>query len=236
MPLFPRPLVSNLIGNTSSALGVGALEVGATSDSTLSRSGAGQFAMEGIDVLSLSNTKTLTNKTLNDSTNSIGDSNTYVHDLTAVPNQTGGWTEFFVTGSAATTSSTSLVDITGLVTGTLPNSTRYEFECVLDMLTSADVTGIKVAVNCAGGGTVVCSPIMLATSTTNGASAQTLTNSSASGAVMTTISENGTIWIKGMITTSTTGTATIGMKHLKFTSGTSTVNVGSVMRLRKAHV
>lgn len=39
-----------------------ALNIGAASDTTLSRSAAGQLAMEGVDILSTSNTKTVTNK------------------------------------------------------------------------------------------------------------------------------------------------------------------------------
>jgi hypothetical protein len=42
----------------------GNIELGNASDTTLSRSAAGQLAVEGVDVLTTSNTKTVTNKTL----------------------------------------------------------------------------------------------------------------------------------------------------------------------------
>jgi len=56
--------ISGLVSSTSTALGVGSLELGNASDTTLSRSAAGTLAVEGVDVLTTSNTKTVTNKTL----------------------------------------------------------------------------------------------------------------------------------------------------------------------------
>lgn len=54
--------VAGITSSTSTALGVGSLELGNASDTTLSRSAAGQLAVEGVDVLTTSNTKTVTNK------------------------------------------------------------------------------------------------------------------------------------------------------------------------------
>jgi hypothetical protein len=54
--------VSGITASTATALGVGSLELGHASDTTLSRSAAGQLAVEGVDVLTTSNTKTMTNK------------------------------------------------------------------------------------------------------------------------------------------------------------------------------
>ena len=48
-----------------------AVNVGHASDTTLSRSAAGQLAVEGVDVLTTSNTKTLTNKSIDADTNTI---------------------------------------------------------------------------------------------------------------------------------------------------------------------
>lgn len=56
--------ISGLVASTSAALGVGTVELGHATDTTLSRSAAGQLAVEGVDVLTTSNTKTLTNKTI----------------------------------------------------------------------------------------------------------------------------------------------------------------------------
>lgn len=56
--------VSGITPSTSAALGVGSLELGHASDTTLSRAAAGRLAVEGVNVVTVSSTDTLTNKTL----------------------------------------------------------------------------------------------------------------------------------------------------------------------------
>lgn len=56
--------VAGITASTSSALGVGTLELGHASDTTLSRSASGKLAVEGVDVVLLSGAQTLTGKTL----------------------------------------------------------------------------------------------------------------------------------------------------------------------------
>lgn len=51
---------------TSNAITAGTIELGAATDTTISRSAAGQIAVEGVQVATVSNTVTLTNKTLTD--------------------------------------------------------------------------------------------------------------------------------------------------------------------------
>jgi len=58
--------ISGLTASTSTALGVGSIELGNASDTTLSRSAAGVLAVEGVVIPSISSTSTLTNKTLTD--------------------------------------------------------------------------------------------------------------------------------------------------------------------------
>jgi hypothetical protein len=53
-----------LVATTSTAVGFGTIELGHASDTTLSRSSAGVLAVEGVVVVTLSATQTLTNKTL----------------------------------------------------------------------------------------------------------------------------------------------------------------------------
>lgn len=55
---------SALVATTATAVGFGTVELGHASDTTLSRSAAGVLAVEGVDVVTLSATQTLTNKTL----------------------------------------------------------------------------------------------------------------------------------------------------------------------------
>ncbi len=56
--------VSGIAASTVTALGVGSIELGHASDTTLSRSSAGVLAVEGVIVPTVSSTSTLTNKTL----------------------------------------------------------------------------------------------------------------------------------------------------------------------------
>lgn len=54
--------VADIGGDTSTALGVGTLEVGHASDTTLSRSASGVLAVEGVDIANVSAAQTFTNK------------------------------------------------------------------------------------------------------------------------------------------------------------------------------
>jgi hypothetical protein len=58
--------IGGLTASTSTAIGVGSVELGNASDTTLSRSAAGVLAVEGVVIPSISSTNTLTNKTLTD--------------------------------------------------------------------------------------------------------------------------------------------------------------------------
>jgi hypothetical protein len=56
--------VSGIAASTSTAIGVGSIELGHATDTTIARSAAGVVTIEGIEVVTLSRTQTLTNKTL----------------------------------------------------------------------------------------------------------------------------------------------------------------------------
>jgi hypothetical protein len=56
--------VSGITSSTSTALGLGSVELGHATDTTLSRVSAGVVAIEGINIVTTSSTDTLTNKTL----------------------------------------------------------------------------------------------------------------------------------------------------------------------------
>lgn len=63
--------VSGITASTSTALGVGSIELGAAADTTLSRSSAGVLAVEGVVIPSISSTNALTNKDLSSGTNTF---------------------------------------------------------------------------------------------------------------------------------------------------------------------
>jgi len=54
--------VGSVVGDTSTALGVGSIELGHATDTTIARSGAGAITVEGVAVPTISSTNTLTNK------------------------------------------------------------------------------------------------------------------------------------------------------------------------------
>lgn len=56
--------LTKLASDTTTALGVGTIEIGHASDTTLSRAAAGRLAVEGANVVTVSSTDTLSNKTL----------------------------------------------------------------------------------------------------------------------------------------------------------------------------
>lgn len=58
--------LTGLVNDTTTALGLGSINIGHASDTTLTRSAAGRLAVEGIDVALLTVAQTLTNKTLTD--------------------------------------------------------------------------------------------------------------------------------------------------------------------------
>lgn len=275
--------VSGITASTSTALGVGSIELGAASDTTIARSGAGAITVEGVQVLlsgaalgtpssgtmtnvsgtaasltagnatklATARTISLTGDVTHTSTAFDGSAAitgaatlanvpiaaTFASDLTAVPLNLGGWTKFPVSGSNATTTGQTLVDITGMLTGTLSNSTKYEIEVVADILVSADTTGVKYGISC--GGTGAAGVVQVAVSGTS-TSSTVIGNygiaapDTGGTTVNTTSAQTGSFTMKGFVTTRSTGTATISIQHLKVTSGTSTVKVGSVFRIRKA--
>ena len=91
--------VSGITASTSTALGVGSIELGHATDTTIARSSAGVVTIEGVTIATASNTLTLTNKTLTSPT------------LT---------TPVLGTPSSGTLTSCTGLPLTTGVTGTLP--------------------------------------------------------------------------------------------------------------------
>lgn len=150
-------------------------------------------------------------------------------------NTRANWTSLIVSGSNFTTSSTSLVDITGLVTGTLSTATLYEFECDL-YVNSSSTAGMAVGVQQSGTGSGqigVWSGTATSATATGAVIASNVLNQA--GAACVLVNGDGHIKINGFIKTGSSGSPTISMKALKTTSGTATVLIGSVLRYRVAN-
>jgi hypothetical protein len=111
--------IAGLVASTSTALGVGSVELGHATDTTLSRSAAGVLAVEGVVIPSISSTNTLTNKritprvgtTTSSATPTINTDNVDYYSLTA---QTADITSFTTNLSGTPTDGQKLwIAITG---------------------------------------------------------------------------------------------------------------------------
>jgi hypothetical protein len=134
-----------------------------------------------------------------------------------------------VTGSNATSTSTSLVDIIGLGVVLSANSV-YEFEAVLSVQSSS-TAGNKYAVNYSTSGATVEGQISgtLAASTMKCERMATLNTASTA---FVTVASTGGITIHGIVVTgANAGNFTV--KHSKVTSGTSTIFINSFLKVTK---
>lgn len=94
--------VADVGGNTSTALGVGSVELGHASDTTLSRSAAGVLAVEGVDVVTTSATQTISAKTLTNPTVT-----NYVESVVAIGTVTSAHTLSLTSGTVQTATLTA---------------------------------------------------------------------------------------------------------------------------------
>ena len=126
---------SGATARTSLGLGTGdspeftAVNIGAATDTTIARVSAGRISVEGVNVVTISSTDTLTNKTINLTSNTLAATSAQI--AAAVTDETGSGALVFatsptlVTPALGTPSSGTLSSCTGLplttgVTGTLP--------------------------------------------------------------------------------------------------------------------
>jgi hypothetical protein len=151
-----------------------------------------------------------------------------------VPLVTGGWTQLEVTGSNFTTSSTALVDITGLVSATLAVATLYEFEAIL-YVNSSSTAGMQFAVQQTGTGSGqigVFNGIATSAATTAVAIGQTTLNGPSAQCIL--VAGDGVVQLRGFIKTGSAGSPVISIRTNKVTSGTTTVYINSIFRFRVA--
>jgi len=102
--------VNGIVDDTSSALGVGTLELGHASDTTIARVSAGLISVEGVTVVDVSTAQTLTNKTLTSpviNTPTLGGAQQLLEDasvrLDASISGDGHWSGITIAGTAGAT-------------------------------------------------------------------------------------------------------------------------------------
>ena len=137
-----------------------------------------------------------------------------------------------VAGSDFTTTGQTLVDITGLLCGLLANS-KYEFEAMLFVGTSAVTTGCKYGVQFSASGAAAYAVYTGSLASTTGAITSTnALNTACATAFLTTSGMLGMVIVKGFIVTGANA-GNVTMQTMKVTSGTSTVKIGSMLKVRK---
>ncbi len=138
-----------------------------------------------------------------------------------------------VTGTNAITSSTSLVDITGLVIPVLPNSI-YEVDSQIT-IQSSTIDGVKVGIGLTNSSGATIEAQWWSGNDTAGTYMNAPDRITVFNTPSRTILGAGDIGlsiIKGTFTTGSTN-GNVSLKHLKVTSGTSTVFVGSFLKVMR---
>jgi hypothetical protein len=130
--------ISGLAASTSTALGVGSIELGHATDTTLARSGAGVVTIEGVEIVTLSAAQTLTNKTLTGAT--LTSPSLGTPTLLVGTNITG--TASGLTAGRVTTNA----DLTGAITSSGNGTTLGSFTSSHLRTALTDETGTGVAV------------------------------------------------------------------------------------------
>ena len=115
--------VSGITFSTSAALGLGSIELGHASDTTISRVSAGVAAIEGVNIVTTSSTDTLTNKTL--TTPIIGN---FVLGYTTTATAAGTTTLTNTSNNQQIFTGTSTQTVVMPVASTMTVGTRYVIE------------------------------------------------------------------------------------------------------------
>lgn len=139
--------VAGITASTSTAIGVGSVELGHATDTTVSRSAAGVIAVEGVVIPSISSTNTLTNKritkrSLQSSNDTTFDIDTDLYDYAEDTGLTGGVT---VTWSGTPTLGQTLwVSFTGTASRAITWDTDFEASTVALPTTTSSTARLDV--------------------------------------------------------------------------------------------
>jgi hypothetical protein len=129
-----------------------------------------------------------------------------------------------ITAANFTTTNLTATDITGLTFNTAINSV-YEIDCLL-LVQSSTTAGLKVTAHHTGAGATLSA---VGGNTLPGTGIYGLSLDTLSGAIITTAATDGTIWMRGHISTGANA-GTFSIQVAKVTSGTATVKKGSVLK------
>ena len=198
--------LTKLASDTTTSLGVGTIELGHASDTTLARSAAGVVTVEGVEIVTLSRSQTLTNKTLTLPT--IGGTGAVFNGSTS------GTTTLLASATAGTTTIT-LPATTGTVvttgdTGTVTN-TMLAGSIANAKLANSTISGIALGSNLA---TLTIGTGLSGTSY-NGGTAVTIANtgvtSIVAGTGITISGATGAVTINSSVPNASTQVSSLGI-------------------------
>ena len=187
--------VSGISASTSDAIGVGTIELGHATDTTISRVSAGVVAVEGVNVVTETATQTLSNKTL---TTPIISSITNTGTLT-LPTTTG------------TVALTSDITVTDTSTSTLSNKTLTAPKFA-DLGFIADANGNELIILDTVASAV--NEVTLANAATGGTPTLTASGTDTDISLDLVAKGTGTVKAGGVNVVTTTGTQTLTNKTL----------------------
>ena len=124
--------ISGLTASTVTALGVGSIELGHATDTTISRVSAGRIAVEGVNVVTVSSTDTLTNKTL---TSPTLDGTPVAPTATAGTNTTQVATTAFVTTAVTAAAGSGLKKYSATNSSITPSGSPGQAEWIITAAT-----------------------------------------------------------------------------------------------------
>ena len=193
--------VSGITASTSTALGVGSIELGHATDTTLARSAAGVVQIEGVTIGTASNTLTLTNKSIGGA--GLGFNGSSSGTTTVLATAAAGTTTLTlpaVTGTVVTTGDTGTVTSTMITDGTIVNA---------DINASAGIVDTKLAT------------ISTASKVSN--SATTATNANTASAIVARDASGN--FSAGTITATLTGNASTATQTTTTVTGTNSADL-----------
>jgi len=117
--------LTKLLSDTTTALGLGTIELGHATDTTIARSAAGVITVEGVEVVTISSSQTLTNKTISAGSNTISDlTNSNLSGTAGITNANLANSSITINGqSISLGSSATITAAAETLTGTTLNST-----------------------------------------------------------------------------------------------------------------
>jgi hypothetical protein len=123
--------VAGITASTVTALGVGSIELGHATDTTISRVSSGKIAVEGVNVVTTSSTDTLTNKTFD----TAGTGNSFSINGVAATANTG-------TGAVARADSPTFTTTVALPTSVTVNGNAQTFPTSAKTLAATDYSNV----------------------------------------------------------------------------------------------